>query len=55
MELVIEGKLDPQAARVIFDAERWQAGKENPKRYSEKLDLNGGLKISHEEWLKRLE
>ena len=29
------GKLDPQAARVIIDAEKWQAGKENPKIYGD--------------------
>lgn len=33
---VKEGKLDPNAARVLIDAQKWQAGKEAPKRYGEK-------------------
>ncbi len=31
------GDLDANAARVIIDAEKWQAGKENPKRYGDKV------------------
>lgn len=33
------GLLPPDAARVIVDTIKWQAGKENPKRYGDKLDL----------------
>ena len=40
------GKLDPNAARVIIDAEKWQAGKENSKRYGDKLSLDGDLKVA---------
>ena len=39
------GTLDHHAARVIIDAEKWQAGKENSKRYGDKLDLNGSLTV----------
>jgi hypothetical protein len=31
------GKLDPNAARVMIDAEKWQASKELPKRYGDKI------------------
>lgn len=50
-EEVRSGKLDPNAARVIIDAEKWQAGKENSKRYGDKLNLDGdlGLKVSDEQ------
>lgn len=39
MELVGKGKLDPAAARVMMDAIKWQSGKENAKRYGEKVQL----------------
>ncbi|RRU17834.1 hypothetical protein EGJ34_06760 [Stenotrophomonas sp. 278] len=39
MEEVRTGKLDPSAARVMMDAIKWQSGKENAKRYGEKLQL----------------
>ena len=35
-----EGKLEPNAGRVIIDAEKWQAGKEKPSRYGEKTQLS---------------
>lgn len=37
VRLSIAGKLDAQVARVAIDAEKWQAGKENPKRYGDKV------------------
>jgi hypothetical protein len=37
---VIAGMIDPAVARVAFDMERWQAGKENPK-FSEKTVVSG--------------
>jgi hypothetical protein len=43
---VKDGKLDPHAARVIIEAEKWQAGKENSKRYGDKLDVSGNLGIT---------
>jgi len=33
---------NPQAARLIFDAERWYLGKMKPMTYGEKLDLTSG-------------
>lgn len=33
---VLNGQLDPAAARVVIDAEKWQAGKEKPKVYGDK-------------------
>lgn len=36
---VANGELDPQAARVIIDAEKWQMGKERPKDFGDKLEL----------------
>jgi hypothetical protein len=41
VEQLALGKLDPHAARVMIDAEKWQAGKELPKRYGEKLEVGG--------------
>jgi hypothetical protein len=34
------GKLDPNAARVLIDAEKWQAGKEMPKRYGDRVEVD---------------
>lgn len=42
---VKDGKLGANEARVIIDAEKWQAGKENSKRYGDKLDLTGDFNI----------
>lgn len=38
-KLVIEGKVDPQAARVAIDAYKWSAGKRRPKKYGDKLEI----------------
>lgn len=35
------GKLDPQAARIIIDAKKWLAGKENQGRYGDAMTLRG--------------
>ena len=50
-EEVKEGTLKADAARVIIDAEKWQAGKENSKRYGDKLNLDAdiGIKVSDEQ------
>jgi hypothetical protein len=41
-----EAKENPQAARLIFDAERWHLSKMLPKVFGDKLDLtSGGEKI----------
>ena len=34
------GEIDPNAARVLFDIERWQAGKEKPKVYGDRIHQN---------------
>ena len=39
------GTLGANEARVIIDAEKWQAGKENSKRYGDKLDLSGDFNV----------
>ena len=31
-----EGIIDHQTARILIDNDKWQAGKENPKRYGDK-------------------
>lgn len=36
-----EGDLEPNAARIMIDAEKWQAGKENPSRYGDKVQHTG--------------
>jgi hypothetical protein len=36
----LEGKRDPQAARVYADIIKWRAAQLNPKKYGNKLDLN---------------
>lgn len=38
---VIAGHLDPQAARVVIDAEKWQASKENARVYGDKVLVGG--------------
>ena len=39
---MIAGKLAPDAARVAIQAEQWQAGKEQPRRYGDKIAHVGG-------------
>lgn len=34
---MIDGEIDSNVARVAIDAEKWQAGKEKPKRYGDKV------------------
>lgn len=36
--MVVSGELDPQAAKVVIDAEKWLAGKEKPRVYGEKIE-----------------
>lgn len=38
---VLNGKYDPQAARVAIDAYKWTASKLKPKKYGDKLELSG--------------
>jgi hypothetical protein len=46
---VIEGGLDPNAARVAIDAYKWSAGKRRPRRYGEKLEVEntGTVQVTH--------
>lgn len=43
---VVSGELDPNAARVAIDAEKWQAGKEKPKVYGDRLQLDADMTVS---------
>jgi hypothetical protein len=43
---VVDGTLDPNAARVAIDAEKWQAGKEKPKVYGDRLQLDADVTMS---------
>lgn len=59
-QMVLDKKLDPAAARVIIDSEKWLAGKELPKRYGEKMTLAGDPEnplqgMTDEQLLARLE
>lgn len=38
---MLGGEIEPQAARVAIDAEKWQMSKEQPKRYGERLAVGG--------------
>lgn len=40
-EQVLQGKIPADVARIVIDTEKWQAGKENPKRYGERTILAG--------------
>lgn len=57
---VLSGELDPNAARVAMDAQKWLTARENPKRYGEKLDVTGvpassvNVLLSTRDKLKRL-
>ncbi|MTH65061.1 hypothetical protein [Paracoccus shanxieyensis] len=45
---VAAGNMDPQAARVAIDALKWTAGKRQPKKYGDKLDMNISGKVEVE-------
>ena len=45
-EQMLQGLIEPNAARVAIDALKWQAGKEQPKKYGDKLTLDGDLKVT---------
>lgn len=38
---LLEGKLDPQAARVAADIEKWSLAREAPKKYGDAMTLKG--------------
>lgn len=39
---VENGELDPHQGRVLIDVEKWQAGKEKPRVYGDKVSVEGG-------------
>lgn len=39
---MVNGQITPEQARVLIDIEKWQAGKENPKKYGDRVALNHG-------------
>lgn len=41
----LTGEYKADAARVAIDAEKWQAGKENSKRYGDKLQVEADLNL----------
>jgi hypothetical protein len=41
VQKVVDGDLDPNAARVAIDAHKWQAAKEDPRTFGEKVELTG--------------
>jgi len=43
---VVNGQMDPQAARVAIDAYKWSAGKRKPKVYGDKLELGGNVGVT---------
>jgi len=45
VERVELGTLGYAEARVIIDAEKWQAGHENAPRYGDRVNLNGNLTV----------
>jgi DNA-binding ferritin-like protein len=40
-ERVLDGSLDPQAARVAADIIKWSASKKKPKKYGDRIALGG--------------
>jgi hypothetical protein len=40
-EQLIAGEIDPMTAKVLIDANKWQASKEQKRVYGEKLDVSG--------------
>ena len=47
IDQVKTGKLDANAGRVVIDAEKWQASKEQPQRYGDRIaaDLTGKIEM----------
>lgn len=40
------GEIDANTARVLVDIEKWQAGKEKPKRYGDKLEIDATSRVA---------
>lgn len=45
---VRDGRLEPDQARVMIDAHKWQAGKENRKAFGDKVDVNAAGRVTVE-------
>lgn len=45
VDKVLKRRIDPQSARVAIDAEKWQAGKENTKRYGDRIDVTADVNV----------
>jgi hypothetical protein len=43
--LVLQGKIDPQAARVALTSKQWRASKINPRKYGEHLDVDANVVV----------
>lgn len=46
-EGVLTKKYDPHAARVAIDGKKWIAGKLKPKKYGDRLNLDGEQTVTH--------
>jgi hypothetical protein len=46
VQKVIDKSLPPDAARVAIDAEKWLAAKEQPKRYGDRIQVDGNMTVS---------
>lgn len=56
-EEVLQGELDPQAARVAIDAWKWTAARQCPKKYGDKIQIEDTTPkpaLSREELLQQL-
>ena len=45
-EAVIDERIDSTSARVIIDAQKWQAGKENQRLYGDKMQVESNVNLS---------
>lgn len=53
-EGVLDGRIDPAAARVVISSIQWRASKLDPKKYGDKQQIEQKVTISHEDALKEL-
>ncbi len=42
---MLEGEIDPQAAKVAIDSIKWLMAKENAKRYGDRVDVNAEMSV----------
>ncbi len=54
---IADSTKDPQKARVQIDARKWAAGKQRPKVYGDKINMehSGGITLTHEQALEQLD